>query len=123
MAKSGLADRLYRGEANLNIVGRRRVWFIAAAVLVCTSRVPATQNAWRLRLRALTPNAGKAGWPLVDSTRVATVAQWRKEYGGDVEDVARQLRPAPALRRWPPLLRSLPPRRNAAPLARASTRP
>jgi preprotein translocase subunit SecF len=34
MAKSGLADRLYRGEANLNIVGRRKVWFIAAAVLV-----------------------------------------------------------------------------------------
>jgi preprotein translocase subunit SecF len=34
MAKNGLADRLYRGEANLNIVGRRRVWFIAAAVLV-----------------------------------------------------------------------------------------
>ncbi len=34
MAKSGLADRLYRGEANLNIVGRRRVWFAAAAILV-----------------------------------------------------------------------------------------
>ncbi len=34
MAKNGLADRLYRGEANLNIVGRRKTWFIAAAVLV-----------------------------------------------------------------------------------------
>jgi preprotein translocase subunit SecF len=34
MAKSGLADRLYRGEANLNIVGRRKVWFAAAAALV-----------------------------------------------------------------------------------------
>jgi preprotein translocase subunit SecF len=34
MAKNGLADRLYRGEANLNIVGRRRVWFIAAGILV-----------------------------------------------------------------------------------------
>jgi preprotein translocase subunit SecF len=34
MAKSGLADRLYRGEANLNIVGRRKVWFLAAAILV-----------------------------------------------------------------------------------------
>jgi preprotein translocase subunit SecF len=34
MAKSGLADRLYRGEANLNIVGRRRTWFIVAALLV-----------------------------------------------------------------------------------------
>jgi preprotein translocase subunit SecF len=34
MAKSGLADRLYRGEANINIVGRRRTWFITAALLV-----------------------------------------------------------------------------------------
>ena len=34
MAKSGLADRLYRGEANLNIVGRRKTWFLAAALLV-----------------------------------------------------------------------------------------
>ena len=34
MAKSGLADRLYRGEANLNIVGRRNTWFIAVAIMV-----------------------------------------------------------------------------------------
>jgi preprotein translocase subunit SecF len=34
MASKGLADRLYRGEANLNIIGRRKVWFITAAVLV-----------------------------------------------------------------------------------------
>ncbi|MFG1608965.1 protein translocase subunit SecF [Actinoplanes sp. NPDC049265] len=34
MAKQGLADRLYRGEANLNIIGRRRTWFIVAAALV-----------------------------------------------------------------------------------------
>jgi preprotein translocase subunit SecF len=34
MAKSGLADRLYRGEANLNIVGRRKMWFTIAAALV-----------------------------------------------------------------------------------------
>ncbi|GAA2498057.1 protein translocase subunit SecF [Winogradskya humida] len=31
---NGLADRLYRGEANLNIVGRRNRWFAIAAVLV-----------------------------------------------------------------------------------------
>jgi preprotein translocase subunit SecF len=37
MAKRGLADRLYRGEANLNIVGRRKMWFAAAAVLVLIS--------------------------------------------------------------------------------------
>src|SRR5690242_21004418 len=34
MARTGLATRLYQGEANVNIVGRRRVWFITAAVLV-----------------------------------------------------------------------------------------
>jgi preprotein translocase subunit SecF len=34
MARNGLADRLYRGEANLNIVGRRNLWFAIAAILV-----------------------------------------------------------------------------------------
>jgi preprotein translocase subunit SecF len=34
MARKGLADRLYRGEANLNIVGRRKIWFATAGVLV-----------------------------------------------------------------------------------------
>ncbi|MER5608092.1 MULTISPECIES: protein translocase subunit SecF [Micromonospora] len=34
MAKSGLAARLYRGEADLNIVGRRKLWFGVAGVLV-----------------------------------------------------------------------------------------
>jgi len=34
MARKGLADRLYRGEANLNIVGRRKTWFLVAGLLV-----------------------------------------------------------------------------------------
>src|SRR5690349_10749724 len=34
MARTGLANRLYRGEANLNIVGRRKMWFTIAAVAV-----------------------------------------------------------------------------------------
>jgi len=34
MAQPSLADRLYRGEANLNIVGRRKTWYTIAAVLV-----------------------------------------------------------------------------------------
>jgi preprotein translocase subunit SecF len=34
MAQTSLADRLYRGEANLNIIGRRNRWFAIAAVLV-----------------------------------------------------------------------------------------
>jgi preprotein translocase subunit SecF len=31
---SSLANRLYRGEANINIVGRRKMWFTIAAVFV-----------------------------------------------------------------------------------------
>lgn len=31
---SGLATRLYKGQADLNIVGRRRIWFTVAAVAV-----------------------------------------------------------------------------------------
>jgi preprotein translocase subunit SecF len=31
---SSLANRLYRGEANINIVGRRKMWFSIAGVLV-----------------------------------------------------------------------------------------
>ena len=30
--KGGIAARLYRGEANVNVVGRRRLWFTVAAV-------------------------------------------------------------------------------------------
>src|SRR3954453_21091943 len=37
MASKGFADRLYRGEANLNIIGRRNTWFIVAAVLIVLS--------------------------------------------------------------------------------------
>jgi preprotein translocase subunit SecF len=33
-ANSGLASRLYRGEAGINVVGRRKLWFTAAAVLI-----------------------------------------------------------------------------------------
>ncbi|AEB44058.1 protein translocase subunit SecF [Micromonospora maris] len=33
-AENSLASRLYRGEAGLNVVGRRKMWFTAAAVLV-----------------------------------------------------------------------------------------
>ena len=34
MAENGLASRLYNGEAGLNIVGKRKVWFGVAGVLV-----------------------------------------------------------------------------------------
>ncbi|WP_033341806.1 protein translocase subunit SecF [Catenuloplanes japonicus] len=32
MAKEGLASRLYRGDAGLNIIGRRKMWFTVALV-------------------------------------------------------------------------------------------
>jgi len=34
MAGTGLANRLYQGEANINIIGRRKTWFIVAGALV-----------------------------------------------------------------------------------------
>jgi preprotein translocase subunit SecF len=37
MARPGLATRLYQGEANLNIVGRRKLWFTIAAALIAVS--------------------------------------------------------------------------------------
>ncbi|WIM94750.1 protein translocase subunit SecF [Actinoplanes oblitus] len=37
MARPGLASRLYAGEANINIVGRRKMWFTIAAALVLIS--------------------------------------------------------------------------------------
>ncbi|MEU4426021.1 protein translocase subunit SecF [Actinoplanes sp. NPDC024001] len=37
MARPGLATRLYQGEANLNIVGRRKLWFTIAAALLAVS--------------------------------------------------------------------------------------
>jgi preprotein translocase subunit SecF len=37
MASKGFADRLYRGEANVNIIGRRKTWFAIAGLLVLVS--------------------------------------------------------------------------------------
>ena len=37
MAGSSLANRLYRGEAGLNVVGRRKMWFLIAAIAVLLS--------------------------------------------------------------------------------------
>ena len=34
MASKGFWNRLYRGEANLNVIGRRRIWFATAALLI-----------------------------------------------------------------------------------------
>ncbi|MFY1585559.1 protein translocase subunit SecF [Micromonospora sp. WMMD734] len=48
MAKSGLASRLYRGEAGLNIVGRRKLWFTVAGVLVLIAVLSFAVNRFSL---------------------------------------------------------------------------
>ncbi|MEU8262793.1 protein translocase subunit SecF [Micromonospora sp. NPDC048999] len=48
MAKSGLASRLYRGEADLNIVGRRKMWFAAAGLLVLVAVLSFTFRGFSL---------------------------------------------------------------------------
>ena len=37
MARPGLASRLYAGEANLNVVGRRKMWFAICGALILLS--------------------------------------------------------------------------------------
>jgi preprotein translocase subunit SecF len=39
MSKSGLANRLYRGEAGLNIIGKRKVWFSVVGVVLLIALV------------------------------------------------------------------------------------
>ncbi|QLQ35213.1 protein translocase subunit SecF [Micromonospora robiginosa] len=48
MAKSGLAARLYRGEADLNIVGKRKVWFGVAGALVLIAVLSFALNGFKL---------------------------------------------------------------------------
>ncbi|MEH0936619.1 protein translocase subunit SecF [Micromonospora psammae] len=48
MAKDGLASRLYRGEAGLNIVGRRKLWFGVAAGLVLLAVLSFAANGFKL---------------------------------------------------------------------------
>ncbi|MEU2615969.1 protein translocase subunit SecF [Micromonospora sp. NPDC007271] len=48
MAKSGLASRLYRGEADLNIVGRRKLWFAVAGALVLVAVLSFAINRFSL---------------------------------------------------------------------------
>lgn len=48
MAKSGLAARLYRGEADLNIVGKRKLWFGVAGALVLIAVLSFALNGFKL---------------------------------------------------------------------------
>ena len=57
MSRSGLATRLYRGEAGLNIVGRRRVWFSVAAALVLIAVVSVAVRGFSLGIEFSGGNA------------------------------------------------------------------
>src|SRR5918993_5213755 len=48
MARSGLANRLYRGEAGLDIIGKRRIWFGVAAALVLLAVLGFVLNGFKL---------------------------------------------------------------------------
>jgi preprotein translocase subunit SecF len=48
MARSGLANRLYRGEAGLDIIGKRRIWFGVAGLLVLVAILGFVLNGFKL---------------------------------------------------------------------------
>jgi preprotein translocase subunit SecF len=48
MARSGLATRLYRGEAGLDVVGRRKLWFGVAGVLVLLALLSFAVSGFKL---------------------------------------------------------------------------
>jgi len=66
---SGFASRLYRGEANLNIVGRRKLWFMVAGGLVLVSVLSLFIIQFTLGIEF------KGGNEFQVPTRVGTLAQ------------------------------------------------
>ena len=74
MANFGnIANRLYRGEANLNIVGKRKLWFGVAGGIVAVSLLaliifgfkPGIEfsggNEFQVPIKVGTPGPGRAG--------------------------------------------------------------
>ncbi|GAA1895325.1 protein translocase subunit SecF [Asanoa iriomotensis] len=48
MSKSGLANRLYRGEAGLNLIGKRKLWFGVAGALILVALLSFGVNRFTL---------------------------------------------------------------------------
>jgi preprotein translocase subunit SecF len=69
MSRGGFASRLYRGEANLNIVGRRNMWFAVAGGLLLVSLLSLFVIQFTLGIEF------KGGNEFQVPTRVGTLAQ------------------------------------------------
>ena len=48
---SGLATRLYRGEAGVDVVGKRKVWFTVAGVVLLIAIITSTAATMNQVLR------------------------------------------------------------------------
>jgi preprotein translocase subunit SecF len=71
MARTGLATRLYAGDANINIVGRRKTWFIVAAVLVAIAIGSIAIRGFSLSIDF----AGGNSFSIPEKTAAATLTQ------------------------------------------------
>ena len=91
MAKSGLASRLYRGEADLNIVGRRKLWFGVAAALVLVAVLSFAVRGFSLGIEFAGGNSFQvpASVGTLDGTE-AKVNDALKTAGGGAEVVTAQ---------------------------------
>jgi preprotein translocase subunit SecF len=71
MARTGLANRLYAGEANINIIGRRKTWFLVAAVLVLIAVGSIAIRGFSLGIEF----AGGTSFSIPAKTATATLSQ------------------------------------------------
>ncbi len=87
MASSGLASRLYAGEANINIVGRRKMWFTIAAALILISIGSFVIRSFELGIEF----AGGTSFSVPAATAGKTLTQ--DEISGAVEKAVKDAHP------------------------------
>jgi preprotein translocase subunit SecF len=81
MARKGLAHRLYTGEAGINIVGRRKMWFAIAAVAVLIAIGSFVTRGFSLGIEF------SGGSEFQVPTSVGTLEQARKSFDAAVEEL------------------------------------
>lgn len=91
MAGSGLATRLYRGEAGIDVVGRRKVWFTVAGVLVLLAVLSFAARGFSLGIEFSGGNSFQvpASVGTLDQTET-TVEEVLADEGGGAEIVTAQ---------------------------------